>query len=129
MDQDLIGSDLAYPIRLRDDSEAEIVTGTALLQQSIIDILSTPEGSRFDNPYYGSKCHTLLFEPNDEIVESFLDSYIAEALGRWETRVKYEFTIFEKPNPELLNCLIHTVNKITKANEVYTFPFYRNLAA
>lgn len=61
--------------------------GLELINQSIYLILTTPVGSRFFLPEYGSKLDTLVFEPNDFILHDLLNIYIREALGTWEKRI------------------------------------------
>lgn len=129
MQYDLIGTDLAFPVVIQDNGDAQLASGSDLLAQSVQDILATPLGSLPDNPYYGSKLDSLLFEPNTDIVESLLDSYIAEALARWERRLTYEQTTFDylADQPDVVVCRIQVVNRATGQREIFTYPFYREL--
>lgn len=64
------------------------LSGIAHLRQSIVDILSTPIGSRVMRRDYGSRIFELLDSPmNDQQAVEFIAA-TAEALARWEPRIK-----------------------------------------
>lgn len=63
------------------------LSGTGHLIQSVIDILTTPIGSRVLNRDYGSRIFEMIGRPlNDETVADIVQS-VAEALARWEPRI------------------------------------------
>ena len=71
------------------------LSGVDHLRQSIIDILTTPLGSRVMRRDYGSRLFELVDAPSNP--STFVDIYsaVAEALTKWEprlilTRVKVE---------------------------------------
>ncbi|WP_417536832.1 GPW/gp25 family protein [Methylophaga sp.] len=57
------------------------------LKQSIIDILTTPLGSRVMRRSYGSKLFMLIDSPTNESGLADIVSATAEALNAWEPRV------------------------------------------
>lgn len=60
------------------------------IRQSIIDILTTPLGTRVMLPDYGSKLPRLVDRPITPTWKLSVYAAVAEALGRWEPRVKVE---------------------------------------
>ncbi|MEM5542935.1 GPW/gp25 family protein [Sulfitobacter sp. AS92] len=60
------------------------------LRQSITDILTTPIGSRVMRRDYGSRLYDLIDAPINR--STVLDAYtaVAEALNRWEPRIRLE---------------------------------------
>ncbi|WP_295038229.1 GPW/gp25 family protein [Sulfitobacter sp.] len=60
------------------------------LRQSITDILTTPIGSRVMRRDYGSRLYDLVDAPINR--STVLDAYtaVAEALNRWEPRIRLE---------------------------------------
>lgn len=64
----------------------EDIDDLAHLEQSIIDIVSTPLGSRVAVRDYGCLLYALVDKPVNRqwVIDGF--SYIAEALARWEPR-------------------------------------------
>lgn len=62
--------------------------GTAHLKQSIADILITPIGSRVMRRTYGSLLMQLIDQPFTPAVAVRLYASIAEALMRWEPRIR-----------------------------------------
>lgn len=70
--------------------EINITNGIKRITESFKDILSTPVGTRFFCPQYGSKLNLLMFEQNDFVVRDLAESYVKEALEEWEPRVKID---------------------------------------
>ncbi|TGH28153.1 MAG: phage baseplate protein [Aphanocapsa feldmannii 277cI] len=66
------------------------ITDTEHLQQSITDILSTPIGSRVHRRDYGSRLPRLIDRPINPALRSELVAATAEALRRWEPRIKLQ---------------------------------------
>jgi len=62
--------------------------GAEHLRQSIADILLTPKGTRIMRPDYGSDLPELLDGPMDRGLHGRLRASTAEALDRWEPRVR-----------------------------------------
>ena len=58
------------------------------LKQSIVDILTTPIGSRVMLRDYGSKLFELIDKPINDRLKIQIYSATAEALGKWEPRFK-----------------------------------------
>lgn len=74
--------------------------GTALggldhLRQSIEDILTTPVGSRVHRRDYGSRLPRLVDRPINSSLVADLVAATAEALDRWEPRLKLEQVIID----------------------------------
>lgn len=62
--------------------------GLAHLRQSIVDILTTPLGSRVMLSDYGSRLFALVDQPTSGLTLLALYAAVAEALQRWEPRFK-----------------------------------------
>ena len=63
------------------------LTGPAHLRQSVRDILTTPIGTRVMRRDYGSR---LVDAPLTPATLAEIDAAAAEALGRWEPRLRVE---------------------------------------
>lgn len=75
-------------------------TGGALdrlthLRQSIADILSTPIGSRVHRRDYGSNLPRLVDRPINQSLVADLIAATAEALNRWEPRIRVDRVVIE----------------------------------
>ena len=64
------------------------LTGIAHLRQSVADILTTPIGTRVMRRDYGSRLWELVDAPLTPGALSEIYAAAAEALGRWETRLR-----------------------------------------
>ena len=62
----------------------------AHLKQSIIDILTTPIGSRVMCRNYGSNLFYLLDRPINRAFFPQIYAAVAEAIGKWEPRLKLD---------------------------------------
>jgi phage baseplate assembly protein W len=79
-------------------------TGKALdgfdhLRQSIEDILTTPVGTRVHRRDYGSRLPRLVDRPINQSLVAELVAAAAEALDRWEPRLKLERIQIEAVSP------------------------------
>lgn len=63
------------------------VSGVEHLRQSIINILSTPLGTRIYRREYGSRLFALLDQPMNQAWQVEIYAAVAEALNRWEPRL------------------------------------------
>lgn len=70
--------------------DASLLGGIEHLQQSIVDILTTPLGTRVMRLDYGSRLMELIDSPVNPINIVAWYAAIAEALDKWEPRLKLE---------------------------------------
>jgi phage baseplate assembly protein W len=80
-------------------------TGAAIggfdhLRQSIQDILSTPIGTRVHRRDYGSRLPRLVDRPINDSLVSEMVAATAEALDRWEPRLRLEQIIIDNVSSE-----------------------------
>lgn len=59
-----------------------------LIYSSLYNILSTRKGERVNLPEFGTRLHTLLFEPLDAITRKLAENIVTEDIQRWETRIE-----------------------------------------
>ncbi|ODP33073.1 GPW/gp25 family protein [Pandoraea sp. ISTKB] len=78
---ELVGMDRVTGMPLR---------GIAHVKQSIGDILSTRKGARRERPEYGSNIPLMVDLPLTRGLISEMQADAAQALGRWEPRIKLE---------------------------------------
>jgi phage baseplate assembly protein W len=79
-------------------------TGQALggfdhLRQSIQDILTTPVGTRIHRRDYGTRLPRLVDRPINRSLVSELVAATAEALDRWEPRLRLEKVMIDSVTP------------------------------
>ncbi|MDG7056604.1 MAG: GPW/gp25 family protein [Wolbachia endosymbiont of Penenirmus auritus] len=73
-----------------DAKTGKALEGIEHLKQSIIDILTTPIGSRVMRRDYGSRLYELVDRPINRDFTLEIYAATAEALQKWETRFKLE---------------------------------------
>lgn len=59
-----------------------------LIYSSIYNILNTRKGERVNLPEFGTRLHTLLFEPLDAITRKLAANIVTEDIQRWEDRIQ-----------------------------------------
>jgi uncharacterized protein len=69
------------------------------LRQSIVDILSTPIGTRVHRRDYGSQLPRLVDRPINASLVSDLIAATADALTKWEPRIRVERVSIESVDP------------------------------
>lgn len=126
MERDYLGRGLQYPVTLP-NGRGLLVSDTTLINQSIYIILSTPKGTRFMLPEFGSRSTEILFEPNDEVLYDLLTLFISEALEEWEKRIKVLKVVCTSDSETVVMCEV--VYKILASNEIesYIYPFYKKI--
>jgi phage baseplate assembly protein W len=124
-----LGTSLTHPVDITSTGQVGLISGRDNVQQSIKTILSTPQGSRFYLPEFGSKLHELYFEINDDVLEAQLEFEVREALGQWEKRIKVldVSASASKEQQDLVNCFI--AYEILQSNDVESmvYPFYKKI--
>lgn len=77
-----------------DRSTGKPLDGLAHLVQSIVDILTTPIGSRVMRREYGSLLPQLVDQPANQATTLALFAATADALRRWEPRLRLKKVAF-----------------------------------
>ncbi|EHJ7787383.1 GPW/gp25 family protein [Campylobacter coli] len=83
------------------------------IEESIKDILITPLGSRVMRPEYGSLLYTLIDRKIDDDFKIKLTRYTAEAISKWEKRVKLKGVRLSKDNKLSITLLFENYGDLT----------------
>jgi phage baseplate assembly protein W len=122
----IIGKGMKFPNPVRPErGSTEVNQGYERINQSILNILSTPIGTRIGNRLFGSKMNTLVFEQNDFILADLIKLYAFEALSTWEPRISVS-DIDVVPDPDddnIVNVTIHYVLKNSNLVNNFVYPF------
>jgi len=120
-----LGTAMKNPIQLL-SGRAAIVGGYSIIEQSILDILATPVGTRLFLPEYGSRLNEMLFEPNDEILLGMARMLISEALTKWEQRTRFVDVALVQDERWVKLKILHVPLSSTSIQS-FVFPFYKKL--
>lgn len=96
----IIGSGVSFPFKFSEAGRVNSVSvskGVQKVNQSIHSILTTRKGERIFMPEFGSNLHLLVFEPLDDFLYPQLRVETAEALRRWERRIRVTGISFVSP--------------------------------
>jgi len=133
-----LGRGPSYPFRIFKDSGS--VHGSAgpmhgyipkvgedleKINGSIHHILSTPKGSRFFLPQFGSRLLELVFDPNDEVLYGMIILYVKEALTEWEPRIEILGIYPRRSEQDDHTVLVSIDYRIIQTNVIgnYVYPF------
>ncbi|WP_202301565.1 GPW/gp25 family protein [Dryocola clanedunensis] len=89
------------------------LSGSAHLRQSVIDILTTPKGSRLLVRDYGSDIPDLVDNPQDDLTRLRIIAATASALAVWEPRIKLSRVIVAFNNDGSCAVTIEGINTET----------------
>ena len=78
-------------------------SGVSHLRQSVLNILTTPIGSRVYRRSYGSRLFDLIDQPTNEAWAVEVYAATAEALAKWEPRLRLKkVQVFRQDNGKIL---------------------------
>jgi uncharacterized protein len=85
---DIIGSGVAFPLRLDARGALALAHGDASVREAIAVILGTAPGERPMRPEFGCGVHDLVFETVDALTIGRIEREVRVALDRWEPRIQ-----------------------------------------
>lgn len=124
---DNVGIAIKYPIELSASGRPLLVNGSELVNQSIITILTTLDGTYFNHDF---KCRLkqLQFEQNSEILVSLLETFIRDSIMKFEKRTKLiSIEIEQDTETGVLNCDIYHQIIGEKQISSVTFPYTNDI--
>lgn len=121
-----LGVAMQSPVHLL-SGRAALISGVKVVEQSIVDILRTPVGTRLFLPEYGSRLHELTFEQNDEILIGAARMLIIESIAMWERRTRFIDLQHEAIDENTV--IFRLFHQLLASNDIqsFIFPFYRKL--
>jgi phage baseplate assembly protein W len=109
-------STLQFPIILDNGKPNLLPKYEQTIQQAVLDRLATEQKNIFFQNGYGSQIHTLIFEQNDDVLQTLLRHFISEALEQ-EPRIQYRNTeIYKNAQNNLLLTVQYSIVK-TQIND------------
>ena len=126
MDADILGSGVAFPLRVDRRGGMALVKAEEDITEAITIILGTAPGERPMRPEFGCGIHNYIFETVDAYTIARLEQEIRIALDRWEPRIDVldiDFGLDRVDHGEVvieISYVVRTSNDIR--NLVY--PFY-----
>ncbi|HEV2812344.1 MAG TPA: GPW/gp25 family protein [Solirubrobacteraceae bacterium] len=126
MSADVIGTGLAFPVRLDPRGAVALSSGDEDVREAILIILSTAPGERPMRPEFGCDIHQFVFERIDSTTTGRMDRAVREALHRWEPRITVEAVAFDvdHSNEGILMVRLDYRLRATSARHNLVYPFY-----
>ena len=119
-----LGTGLRFPIR-PDGGRIGLVSGMALVRQSIEAILDTEPGERIMLPDFGCGLRRYLMEPNSVSTRTSMQEDITAALERWEPRIQLtNVAVTPGDDPSLVWIEIAYVRVADLSPDNLVYPFY-----
>ena len=115
MSIETVYSDFSFSLDKNQYSDFELITNLDAIYQSMKTILFTKIGNKtkFQNPYFGSILHKLLFEKMSIFTNIQIQDEITTALDIWEPRIKVndvEINANYETNTYSINILFHVID-------------------
>ncbi len=130
MAESFLGLGVGYPFTFS-NGQLQAARDDALVEQSIIQILSTSKGERLMLPDFGCGINDMVFETNSDTVAHQFEYQIRDALGKYEPRIEV-LSITVEPQPLQPNCLNIGISyniKDINSSQNLVYPFYLQGAA
>ncbi|MCJ0874251.1 GPW/gp25 family protein [Streptomyces sp. AP-93] len=120
-----LGTGVRFPLRPQGGGGLAWAGGEALIRQSIETILDTEPGERVMRPTFGCGLRRYLMEPNSAATRAAISAEIAEALTRWEPRIRVtEVAVTPGEEPTLVWIDIAFVRLADLRPDNLVYPFY-----
>jgi phage baseplate assembly protein W len=120
-----LGTGWAFPIRLNENGDVELVTHEEDIRQAVLLILETALGERAMRPSFGAGLYELTFEPLNTTTTALARHRVQTALVTWEPRIdSITVKVTAVPYEGLMNIDIRY--RIRSSNTFYNlvYPFY-----
>jgi phage baseplate assembly protein W len=89
---------MPYPVRKTTKGYLPTVIDIDVLRADLLFLLQSNFGERVMLPEYGTNLRSLVFEPNDPLIEQRARDLITQAINNWEPRVTIDsITITRSP--------------------------------
>jgi phage baseplate assembly protein W len=123
---DILGSGLAFPLRVDARGGLALVRDEEDVQEAIAVILGTSPGERPMRPEFGCGIHDYVFESIDAYSLGRLDYEIRVALDRWEPRIEVLDVEFDTERAQRGELVIEIAYRLRSTNDVrnLVYPFY-----
>jgi uncharacterized protein len=123
---DIIGSGVAFPLRLDPRGGVALSRGDDSVRDSIAVILGTAPGERPMRPEFGCGVHDLVFENVDALTIGRVEREVRVALDRWEPRIQVLDVSVEPGGAQAAELRIEIDYLLRATNDVRNLvhPFY-----
>lgn len=124
-----VGSGIIFPIEIDGTGKVVVSNGFKLIRASLYTILSWPQRDRFFNNNFGARLWELLEEPNDLVAAALVETFIIEAIEKWETRVELlqAKIVVDTTNLEKVDISLTYRIRNSKVEDTFIYPFYKEL--
>lgn len=123
---EIVGRGWAFPPSIDPQGGIALTNERNELTQAIQIILSTSPGQRVMRPTFGCRLHELVFAPNNSHTAAQARTYVEEALGMWEPRIRV-IQVVVHPDPDEHSRLMIEIEyelKATHDQRSLVYPFY-----
>jgi phage baseplate assembly protein W len=86
----VLGRGISFPPRLGADGRFAWSSGAQNVREAIQVVLGTDPGERVMLPAFGAGLRAFLFEPNIAATHRLIEARVAQALLRWEPRIRVD---------------------------------------
>jgi Bacteriophage baseplate protein W len=123
---EILGSGLAFPLRVDQRGAVALAQGEEDIAQAIELILGTAPGERPTRPEFGCRVHDLVFDMIDAAMVGRVDIAIRDALARWEPRIEVTEIDFDLSGVDegRLDIEIKYRIRATSSERNLVYPFY-----
>ncbi len=123
---DLLGSGIAFPLRVDHRGGLALASGAEDVRQAIELILATTPGERPMRPEFGCRLGDFVFETLDPAAIARLREEVVSSLERWEPRIDVLDVTCDLRDLDVGRVLVEVSYALVTTNDVHNlvYPFY-----
>ncbi|WP_457622077.1 GPW/gp25 family protein [Persephonella sp.] len=124
MNDAFLGKGWSFPVRINEDGTFRLSEKEENIRQSIIIILKTIKGERFNHPEFGCGISEYVFSSINSSTLSMIKEDIKEILTRFEPRISVEeVDVSVEDESKLLISISYRILKTNRKDNL-VYPFY-----
>jgi len=127
IEEKFIGKGMIFPIELDSTGFPVVSSGVRLINSSIKMILGWTFMHRIFLSQFGSRCYSLLEEPNDLTLRQLVEHFAYDALSKWEPRIILDTVSASRTEDTKLSLSISYRVKSSGLEHTFIYPFYREV--
>lgn len=126
-----MGRGATYPIYLTKDDQGNTgwhvsSKGINLIENNLCSLLSYELGQRIRQEEFGTRLWECLEEPNTQALNFLVNTFLREAISRWEDRIEYQRSEINRDHHKLYIKLFYKVkatNLVNSASVEYNLEY------
>lgn len=107
---------ISFPFRKGNQSFPAEATDDAAIKDSLIQLILVGPGERVMRPAFGANARAFIFEPNNQVLSSLIQTEISAVIAKFEPRVTLRGVAVRRIDSEVTVTIRYLVNLTRQTN-------------